>query len=181
MLRYLPFLLVLAVWIYAFIDCLNTPEKEVRKLPKVVWVIIILLFGQVLLGPVAWFVVGRPRRNAPYGATRPDERRWVAPDDNPEFLKSIKGGSQPGGSQDDGEAGDERKVTGGTGGADARPGSGEGGVTDGTEGGTGSTDEAGHEPRPGAEPQEAELRRRDEESRRRDNGQGGPDETPPKS
>ena len=63
MLRYLPFILVLAVWIYAFIDCLNTPEKEVRKLPKVVWVIIILLFGQVLLGPVAWFIVGRPRRN----------------------------------------------------------------------------------------------------------------------
>ncbi|GAA2624004.1 hypothetical protein GCM10009863_43060 [Streptomyces axinellae] len=78
------------MWIYAFIDCLNTPENEARKLPKVVWVIIILLFGQVLLGPVAWFAVGRPRRNAPYGATRPQERRWVAPDDNPEFLKSLK-------------------------------------------------------------------------------------------
>ncbi|MCT2592099.1 PLD nuclease N-terminal domain-containing protein [Streptomyces sp. N2-109] len=89
MLRYLPFLLVLAVWIYAFIDCLNTPEKEVRKLPKVAWVIIVLLFGQVLLGPIAWFAVGRPRRNAPYGATKPQERRWVAPDDNPDFLKSI--------------------------------------------------------------------------------------------
>lgn len=180
MLRYLPFLLVLAVWIYAFIDCLNTPEKEVRKLPKVVWVIIILLFGQVLLGPVAWFVVGRPRRNAPYGATRPDERRWVAPDDNPEFLKSIKGGSQPGGPQDDGEPGDERN---GTGGADPRSGSGsgEGGVTDVTDVTDSGSGETGHEPRPGAEPQEAELRRRDEESRRRDEGQGGPDETPPKS
>ncbi|MFG3252007.1 PLD nuclease N-terminal domain-containing protein [Streptomyces sp. NPDC048172] len=95
MLRYLPFLLILAVWIYAFIDCLNTPEKEVRKLPKVVWVIIILLFGQVLLGPVAWFFVGRPRRNAPYGATRPQERTWVAPDDNPEFLKSLKDDKRP--------------------------------------------------------------------------------------
>ena len=96
MLRYLPFLLLLAVWIYAFVDCLNTPEREVRKLPKVVWVIVILLFGQVLLGPVAWFIVGRPRRNAPYGATRPDERRWVAPDDNPEFLKSLDNGPENG-------------------------------------------------------------------------------------
>ncbi|MEU3189844.1 PLD nuclease N-terminal domain-containing protein [Streptomyces sp. NPDC006992] len=96
MLRYLPFLLILAVWIYAFIDCLNTPENEVRKLPKVAWVIIILLFGQVLLGPVAWFAVGRPRRNAPYGATRPDERRWVAPDDNPDFLKSLNEPTAPG-------------------------------------------------------------------------------------
>ncbi|MGY0492489.1 PLDc N-terminal domain-containing protein [Streptomyces sp. WG-D5] len=87
MLRYLPFLLVLALWIYTFIDCLNTPEKEVRKLPKVVWVIIILLFGEVLLGPIAWLVVGRPRR-APAGGG--GGARFVAPDDNPEFLRSLK-------------------------------------------------------------------------------------------
>ncbi|WP_371654080.1 MULTISPECIES: PLD nuclease N-terminal domain-containing protein [unclassified Streptomyces] len=82
MLRYLPFLLVLALWIYAFIDCLNTPEKEVRGLPKVVWVIIILLFGEVLVGPVAWLFAGRPRRTPPGPA-------WTAPDDNPEFLASL--------------------------------------------------------------------------------------------
>ncbi|WHM37281.1 PLD nuclease N-terminal domain-containing protein [Streptomyces sp. BPTC-684] len=82
MLRYLPFLLVLALWIYAFIDCLNTPEEEVRGLPKVVWVIVILLFGEVLIGPVAWLFAGRPRRPAP-GPT------WTAPDDNPEFLASL--------------------------------------------------------------------------------------------
>ncbi|SCK51510.1 PLD nuclease N-terminal domain-containing protein [Streptomyces sp. WMMB 322] len=183
MLRYLPFILVLAVWIYAFIDCLNTPEKEVRKLPKVVWIIIVLLFGQVLLGPVAWFAVGRPRKNAPYGATRPDERRWVAPDDNPEFLKSIKGGAQPDGSQDDGTPGDERNAAGGKDGADAGPDAGKGDRPDAGKGRV--TDEdtgaAGREPRPGAEPQEAELHRRDEESGRREDGKGGPDETPPKS
>ncbi|MEV0121138.1 PLDc N-terminal domain-containing protein [Streptomyces sp. NPDC050703] len=88
MLRYLPFLLVLAVWIYAFIDVLNTPEKEVRHLPKVVWVIIVLLFGEVLLGPVAWFVTGK-KRHAP-GASGGGRTRWVAPDDNPEFLKSLR-------------------------------------------------------------------------------------------
>ncbi|AXK33074.1 PLDc_N domain-containing protein [Streptomyces armeniacus] len=107
MLRYLPFLLVLAVWIYAFIDCLNTPEKEVRKLPKVAWVIIVLLFGQVLLGPIAWFAVGRPRKNAPYGATRPQERRWVAPDDNPEFLKSINEDEEARRRKNRGTTGDE--------------------------------------------------------------------------
>ncbi|MEU5767207.1 PLD nuclease N-terminal domain-containing protein [Streptomyces asoensis] len=96
MLRYLPFLLVLALWIYAFIDCLNTPEEEVRGLPKVVWVIIILLFGEVVVGPVAWLVAGRTRRAPAGGAAaagqQPGDRRteWVAPDDNPEFLKSLK-------------------------------------------------------------------------------------------
>ncbi|TGB07474.1 PLD nuclease N-terminal domain-containing protein [Streptomyces sp. MZ04] len=92
MLRYLPFLLVLAVWIYAFIDVLNTPEKEVRHLPKVVWVIIVLLFGEVLLGPIAWFVTGKVRRPAGGGGSVRGGRggQWVAPDDNPEFLKSLR-------------------------------------------------------------------------------------------
>jgi len=91
MLRYLPFLLVLALWIYAFIDCLNTPEEEVKGLPKVVWVIIILLFGEVLIGPVAWLFAGKKRKGAAGGLPWDQGRRerFVAPDDNPEFLKSL--------------------------------------------------------------------------------------------
>jgi hypothetical protein len=97
MLRYLPFLLVLALWIYAFIDCLNTPESQVRGLPKVIWVIIILLFGEVLVGPVAWLVAGKHRRPVTGGGSTPSEwhrshrTKFVAPDDNPEFLRSLKG------------------------------------------------------------------------------------------
>ncbi|MFD1659293.1 PLD nuclease N-terminal domain-containing protein [Streptomyces caeni] len=95
MFRYLPYLLVLALWIYAFIDCLNTPEEEVRGLPKVVWVIIILLFGEVLVGPIAWLVVGKVRHAPANGSTPSEWHRnhrtpWVAPDDNPEFLRSLK-------------------------------------------------------------------------------------------
>jgi hypothetical protein len=95
MLRYLPFLLVLALWIYAFIDCLNTPESQIRGLPKVIWVIIILLFGEVLVGPVAWLVAGKVRHAPADGATPSEWHRnrratWVAPDDNPDFLKSLK-------------------------------------------------------------------------------------------
>ncbi|MFF7383652.1 PLDc N-terminal domain-containing protein [Streptomyces griseoluteus] len=84
MLRYLPFLLVLALWIYAFVDCLNTPEDEVRHLPKVAWVFIVLLFGEVLVGPLAWLITGKVREAA--GAAP----AWVAPDDNPDFLRSLK-------------------------------------------------------------------------------------------
>ncbi|MBZ4321146.1 PLD nuclease N-terminal domain-containing protein [Streptomyces huiliensis] len=110
MLRYLPFLLVLALWIYAFIDCLNTPEEEVRKLPKTAWVIIILLFGEVLLGPIAWIAVGRPRASAgPGGGRRGGAAgsgaggggRWVAPDDNPEFLRSLDKDQRPRGEGED--------------------------------------------------------------------------------
>ncbi|MGW2562841.1 PLD nuclease N-terminal domain-containing protein [Streptomyces sp. NPDC001514] len=93
MIRYLPFILILALTIYAFIDCLNTPEDEVRHLPKVVWVIIILLFS--IVGPIVWFAAGK-LRHAPAGGSTPSEwhrnhkTQWVAPDDNPEFLNALK-------------------------------------------------------------------------------------------
>ena len=90
MLRYLPFLLIIALTIYAFIDCLNTPEEEVKHLPKVVWVIIILLFS--IVGPVVWLFAGKKRSltggNGGGGGRR--RTQWVAPDDNPEFLKSLR-------------------------------------------------------------------------------------------
>ncbi|MFE0642256.1 PLD nuclease N-terminal domain-containing protein [Streptomyces sp. NPDC058877] len=93
MLRALMFILPLALVIYTLIDCLNTPEDEVKHLPKVVWVIIILLFW--IVGPIVWFVAGKTRRT-PAGGRTPSEwhrnhrNEWVAPDDNPEFLKSLR-------------------------------------------------------------------------------------------
>ncbi|MFF0746463.1 PLD nuclease N-terminal domain-containing protein [Streptomyces sp. NPDC004111] len=93
MLRALMFILPLALTIYAFIDCLNTPEDEAKHLPKVAWVFIILLFW--IVGPIVWLAAGKNRRTA-QGGHAPSEwhrgRRttWVAPDDNPDFLKSIK-------------------------------------------------------------------------------------------
>ncbi|MFJ5553262.1 PLD nuclease N-terminal domain-containing protein [Streptomyces sp. NPDC093225] len=108
MLRYLPFLLVLALTIYAFVDCLNTPEEEVRHLPKVVWVIIILLFS--IVGPAVWLLAGRKR--AAVGGSGADRgtTRWVAPDDNPEFLRSLDEDRKQQGDRDPGrDAGpDER-------------------------------------------------------------------------
>ncbi|MEV8604790.1 PLD nuclease N-terminal domain-containing protein [Streptomyces griseoviridis] len=105
MLRYLPFLLVLALMIYAFIDCLNTPEEEVRGLPKVVWIIIILLFGEVLVGPVVWLLAGKNRAGGGAGGGRQaGPQRWVAPDDNPDFLKSLSKDGKDAGAPKDGTA-----------------------------------------------------------------------------
>ena len=133
----------------------------------------------MLLGPVAWFAVGRPRRNAPTAATRPDERRWVAPDDNPEFLKSINGGAVPGSPRDEEDTAGPRNEEGS--GDDARTApedeAGQNGPAAADPGS--ETTAAGADVRPEAARQEAELRRREEESRRRENGAGGTDETPP--
>ncbi|MBX9424608.1 MULTISPECIES: PLD nuclease N-terminal domain-containing protein [Streptomyces] len=86
MLRALLFILPLALMIYAFIDCLNTPEEEVKHLPKPVWAIVILLFSVV--GAVGWIAAGKERRPRTRGGA--GAGGWVAPDDNPEFLKSLK-------------------------------------------------------------------------------------------
>ncbi|MEU3556421.1 PLD nuclease N-terminal domain-containing protein [Streptomyces fragilis] len=131
MLRILPLLLVLALTIYAFIDCLNTPEEDVRVLPKPIWAMLILLLGTALIGPVAWLVAGKVRhgggaeegsfgprggqRGGPRGGQR--RQRFVAPDDNPDFLKSLgeetrrrgKDGEEPGQRDQREDPRDERR------------------------------------------------------------------------
>ncbi|MFD8701682.1 PLD nuclease N-terminal domain-containing protein [Kitasatospora sp. NPDC059648] len=110
----LTIVLPLALWVWAFIDCLVTPEGEVKHLPKPVWLIVVLLFPP--LGPIAWLVAGKRRGFLPSGA--PDGRpgqpaagglagygaarggRPLAPDDDPEFLASLGNGSLKGNDKD---------------------------------------------------------------------------------
>ncbi|AYC39371.1 PLD nuclease N-terminal domain-containing protein [Streptomyces griseorubiginosus] len=93
MFRLLMYLIPLALTIYAFIDCLNTPEDEAKHLPKIAWVFIILLFW--IVGPIAWLAAGK-QRTPPVGGRTPSEwhrnhrMEYVAPDDNPEFLNSLR-------------------------------------------------------------------------------------------
>ncbi|GAA2975748.1 PLD nuclease N-terminal domain-containing protein [Streptomyces fulvorobeus] len=101
MIRALIYLLPLALTIYAFIDCLNTPEEETKHLPKVAWVFIILLFW--IVGPIVWLAAGKVRAAPGAGRTasgwrRDPRQRWVAPDDNPDFLKSLKDGNEKDGT-----------------------------------------------------------------------------------
>ncbi|MDT0613542.1 PLD nuclease N-terminal domain-containing protein [Streptomyces lancefieldiae] len=114
MLRVLMFLVPLALSVYAFIDCISTKDQDIRHMPKPLWAILVLLFP--LAGSISWIIAGKKRQ--PAGASpRPGgggRRQWVAPDDNPEFLKSL--GDRPGdagedrgedGSRDTGRSGPE--------------------------------------------------------------------------
>ncbi|MGS2588538.1 PLD nuclease N-terminal domain-containing protein [Streptomyces hebeiensis] len=140
MLRVLMILVPLALSIYAFIDCITTEEKEIRYLPKPIWAILVLLFP--LVGSISWLIVGRDRaRTARRG-------NWVAPDDNPEFLNSLK---------DDKAKGDRLK--------------------DDSASKDAPANDAGGEQRREQQEQlarwEAELKRREEEVERREKGSGG--------
>jgi hypothetical protein len=78
----------------ALISCLSIEDKrQIRGLPRLAWVVVILLLP--LAGAIAWFVYGRPQ---PAGKARPGWRpagglleppRRRAPDDDPEFLRSL--------------------------------------------------------------------------------------------
>ena len=62
-------------------------------MPKPLWAILVLVFP--LVGSISWLIAGKKRN--PAGAagsagspwSRGGGQRWVAPDDNPEFLKSL--------------------------------------------------------------------------------------------
>ena len=75
----------LVLLVLAMIGCLSA--DRVRNLPRGLWVAVILLVP--LLGPIAYFVFGRP---VPPPSERPIRRtppRPTAPDDDPDFLRSV--------------------------------------------------------------------------------------------
>lgn len=88
------FLADVALTAAALISCLATEQGRIRALPRVVWIIIILLFSPV--GAIAWFVAGRepaarPSTGRP-GSGFPETQRpnrSMAPDDDPEFLRKL--------------------------------------------------------------------------------------------
>lgn len=108
MLRVLMILVPLALSIYAFIDCITTDEKDIRHIPKPIWAILVLLFP--LVGSIAWLVVGR-KPTAGTGGSAGRRGGWVAPDDNPDFLKSLEKDGRSGESGKDEPKPEAEKAT----------------------------------------------------------------------
>jgi hypothetical protein len=106
MLKVLFYAIPIVLTIYAIIDCLQTPAEQLRGLPRLGWLALIVLLAPI--GGVVWLIVGRardgvarPRLGWPAGPEagtsgqqRPT-RRFSAPDDDPEFLSQL-GRDHPG-------------------------------------------------------------------------------------
>jgi len=84
--RVLLTLLLLGLTIYAAVDCIQTEESRQRHLPKVLWLLLILLFPVV--GAVSWIIAGR---SGPAQRRRPGNRPPYprGPDDDPDFLRNL--------------------------------------------------------------------------------------------
>lgn len=98
------FLLVVALLAVALISALSAEPGEVRGLPRGLWVVMILLLP--LVGPVLYLSFGRPVRRAGGELRRASSPapRTVAPDDDPEFLRRLRGAT-------DGRTSDDRPTT----------------------------------------------------------------------
>jgi len=100
-------LLVVALWIFCLVDVIVSKEDECRNLPKLLWLLIVLMLPDI--GSVLWLIVGRPRglrqswqqRTTHQAATSRVPRPKMAPrptmpsaganpDDDDEFLRSIR-------------------------------------------------------------------------------------------
>ncbi|QVQ50980.1 PLDc_N domain-containing protein [Spiractinospora alimapuensis] len=98
-------LAAVVLWVYSLFDALTTPSTEVRTLPKLAWVAVIVLLLQI--GALLWLFFGRPRvlatSNAaptagpasgtpsspkPTGGTQRGGGP-IGPDDDPDFLRDI--------------------------------------------------------------------------------------------
>ena len=99
MLRFTPYLLILALDIFCLIDVIVSREDRVRHLPKIAWFLLILFFP--LVGSIVWLVAGRPQRAESRSAyerpmpsypeyDRPGRAAGLTPESDEEFLRRVR-------------------------------------------------------------------------------------------
>lgn len=79
MLRVLLIVAVVLLTIYAVVEVAQMRSSNVRTMPSWLWAVAVICLPVV--GPLLWFIFGRPRRNP-----RP---RPKGPDDDPNFLRGV--------------------------------------------------------------------------------------------
>lgn len=84
---------LIALWAYCIFDVISTDEALMRNMPKVLWLIVVIVLPTV--GSVAWLLLGRPlgaglRPGDTSTYSPPRSRpRPLAPDDDPQFLARL--------------------------------------------------------------------------------------------
>lgn len=87
--RFLVPILAVVLAIYAWVEIALSDSRQVRQLPRWAWAIAVLI---PLFGAITWLVFGRPNGSeVPQSQPRPRPRpRQIAPDDDPDFLRSLR-------------------------------------------------------------------------------------------
>ena len=87
-------LIMFGLWVFCIIDVITTPEERIRNLPKLLWLLIVILL--VDIGSIAWLIAGRdwnqqPVIAKPRAARAPRATSHATnPDDDQEFLDGLR-------------------------------------------------------------------------------------------
>ncbi|WP_027502960.1 PLD nuclease N-terminal domain-containing protein [Rhodococcus sp. UNC363MFTsu5.1] len=92
-------LVMLALWVFCIVDVLTCEDHQVRHLPRIGWILIVLLIPTV--GSLLWLILGRPQSGArqqsgrPYASAyaeydRPGRQLPQNPDDDEAFLRQCR-------------------------------------------------------------------------------------------
>ena len=81
-------LVELVLLVYCVLSIITTPPAAVRNLPKVVWLVLVILLP--LVGGIAWLVAGRPVAGRADLPRRGRRAAPVAPDDDEAFLRGLR-------------------------------------------------------------------------------------------
>ena len=93
-------LVLVGLWIFCIIDVITTHEMAVRNLPKIAWLLIVLLLAD--LGAIAWLVAGRSWNGVPQARAadparghfpkydRPGRHVAASPEEDAQFLAQVR-------------------------------------------------------------------------------------------
>ncbi len=84
--RFIIYGAMFVIALYAFIDCIQTPARSVRSLPKAIWILVIVLLPG--FGGLAWLIFGRAQREGS-GGFLAGRSTPTAPDDDADFLRQL--------------------------------------------------------------------------------------------
>ncbi len=80
----------LVLIVYCALSVITTPADQVRNLPKLLWLLVVLLFP--LAGSIAWLLAGRPQRTLRPGGLpgKANPGRAVGPEDDAWFQEQLR-------------------------------------------------------------------------------------------
>lgn len=85
----IPAVIVLVgLTLYALFEVLLTNKYQVRSMPKIVWVLVVLFVP--LVGPLLWLFLGRAQGGGASRGGRSVPPRPSAPDDDEAFLRQLR-------------------------------------------------------------------------------------------
>ena len=70
-------LLTGALFIFALVDLILSDSSQIRHLPKLTWLFVIILLP--LIGSIIWIAIGKDRFSQPSYIPLGDRRRWEQP------------------------------------------------------------------------------------------------------